>query len=216
MKKILIAEDHDIVRVGINFLLKDLFGDVQLTEATTFKELLNQLDKGIYDLLILDINIPGGDNIHMVETIRYRSTHIPILVLSSYDEKTHAIRYLKAGANGYVQKDTRPEEIKHAIKMVMSGEAYASDSLQQNLLKSLYSRPAQSHLLKLLSDREIEIVKLLARGLSPSEIKNLLNIQLSTISTYKARIFEKLGVSNVVKLVEKIRLLEEEEGIKFF
>ncbi|MCC6286246.1 MAG: response regulator transcription factor [Chitinophagaceae bacterium] len=216
MKKILIAEDHDIVRVGIHFLLKDLFGDVQLHEATTFKELLNQLDKETYDLLILDINIPGGDNIHMVETIRYRTAHVPILVLSSYDERTHAIRYLKAGTNGYVQKDSKPEEIKHAIRMVMNGESYASDNLHQSLLKNLYSAPVQSHLLKSLSDREIEIVKLLARGFNPSDIKILLNIQLSTISTYKARIFEKLGVSNVVKLVEKIRVLEQEEGIKLF
>lgn len=207
---ILIAEDHGIVRLGTRLLIKEMYPLAQVAEATNFKSTLQQLEKKQFDLLILDINIPGGDSIQMIQAVRNMQQDIPILILSSYDESIYAIRYLKAGANGYLQKESDPQEIKTAIHKVLHNQPYASDTVQQQLFQSLSAtrNPQGAFKLKNLSDREIEIMHLLAKGVSPTEIKNKLHIQLSTISTHKARIFEKMEVSNVVELAEKLREIE--------
>lgn len=208
---ILIAEDHGIVRLGTRLLIKEMYPLAQVAEASNFKSTLQQLGKQHFDLLILDINIPGGDSIQMIQAVRNQQEDIPILILSSYDESIYAIRYLKAGANGYLQKESDPQEIKAAIHKVLHKEPYASAAVQQQLFQSLSAtrNPQGAFRLKNLSDREIEIMQLLAKGISPTEIKNKLHIQLSTISTHKARIFEKMEVSNVVELAEKLRELED-------
>lgn len=207
---ILIAEDHGIVRLGTRLLIKEMYPLAQVAEATNFKSTLQQLEKQHFDLLVLDINIPGGDSIQMIQAVRNQQEDIPILILSSYDESIYAIRYLKAGANGYLQKESDPQEIKAAIHKVLHKQAYASAAIQQQLFQSLSAtrNPQGTFKLKNLSDREIEIMQLLAKGVSPTEIKNKLHIQLSTISTHKARIFEKMEVSNVVELAEKLREIE--------
>lgn len=204
---ILIAEDHAIVRLGTAMLVREIYPMAEISEASHLKSALQQLEQKTFRLFILDINIPGGDNIDMIHSIRVRQREVPILILSSYDEVIYAPRYLKAGANGYLHKEADPEQIKLAIHKVIHGETYASFAVQQQLLRSLSNnrRTGYSGNFQELSDREIEIMQLLARGVSPTEIKRQLNIQLSTISTHKARIFEKLQVSNVVELAEKLK-----------
>ncbi|MDF2382718.1 response regulator transcription factor [Nostoc ellipsosporum NOK] len=209
---ILIAEDHAIVRLGTAMLVREIYPQAQISEAHHLKSALQQLAQQSFRLLILDINIPGGDNTDMIRSIRLRQPDVPILILSSYDEVIYAPRYLKAGANGYLHKEADAEDIKRAIHKVIHGDTYASEAVQQQLLR-LLSNMRTDNGFNDLSDREIEIMHLLARGFSPTDIKRRLNIQLSTISTHKANIFEKLQVSNVVQLAEKLKELERRKEL---
>ncbi|MFT3705097.1 MAG: response regulator transcription factor [Agriterribacter sp.] len=207
MLNILIAEDHPVVRMGVSILLKDMYNDLTVSEVDTADLLFSSLDQQNYDLLLLDINIPGGNSAQILKPIRSKQPGIRILVFSSFEEDTYAVRYLKAGADGYVQKESPPEEIKKAIQKVLNHEIYTSDLVQQQMLKEMAGGSHAIGDISNLSDRELEIMNLLVKGLSSSEIKILLNIELSTISTYKARLFSKMGVSNVVKLVEKVNAI---------
>jgi two-component system, NarL family, invasion response regulator UvrY len=207
MTNILIAEDHPVVRMGVSLLLKDMYEEAVIEEAANADDLFKSLSEKTFDLLLLDINIPGGNSAQLVKLIKARQPGIPVLIFSSYEEDTYAMRYLKAGADGYIQKESEPAEIKKAIQKVLNHEIYTSDQVQQQLLKEMSGAHHSIGDISNLSDRELEIMNLLVKGLSSSEIKILLNIELSTISTYKARLFSKMGVTNVVKLVEKVNSL---------
>ncbi len=209
MPSILIAEDHSIVRLGTIVLIRELYPDAQITEADTFDEAMQWLQQQQFDLLLLDIHIPGGDNLQMVEAVKVRQPDIPILIFSSYDEQLYALRYLQAGAYGYLQKESAAEEIRTAIRQVINREKYVSSRMQKHLLNHLLDpKRNQSDPMENLSNREIEVMQLLIKGHSPTEIKGILNIQYSTISTYKERIFEKMNVTNVIELADKIRQLK--------
>lgn len=207
MTNILITEDHPVVRMGVALLLKDMYEGVAIEEADNADDLFKHLSEKKFDLLLLDINIPGGNSAQLVKQVKQKQPGIPVLIFSSYEEETYAMRYLKAGADGYIQKESAPEEIKKAIQKVLNNEIYTSDQVQQQLLKEMSGTHHTIGDVSNLSDRELEIMNLLVKGLSSSEIKILLNIELSTISTYKARLFSKMGVTNVVKLVEKVNAL---------
>jgi DNA-binding NarL/FixJ family response regulator len=207
MPSILIAEDHSVVRMGIIFLVKELYPDAKIIEAETFDEVIHVLNNRHFDLLLLDIHIPGGDNLQMVEAVKLRQPTTAVLVVSSYDEQLYALRYIRAGAHGYLQKNARPEEIKKAIKKVLNNEKYISQFIREQLVMQKLDPANKQNEVDTLSNRETEIMQLLVRGSSTSEIKQALNIQDSTVSTYKAKIFEKMQVSNVVELAEKLRLL---------
>lgn len=208
MPTILIAEDQSVVRLGTIILIKELYPDAEIREVQTFDEVLKHLSIRVFDLLILDIHIPGGDNLQMVEAVQMRQPDLPILIFSAYDEHLYALRYLQAGALGYLQKETEPENVKLAIKKVLNKERYISDKMQHQLLDNLlYDKSNAYGNTNALSNREMEVMNLLIKGHSPSEIKIILNIQSSTISTYKERIFGKMNVSNVMELAEKIRLI---------
>ena len=212
--EILLAEDHSIVRMGTNMLINELYASVRVTEVTTFTTALRLLRDQPFDLLILDINIPGGDNLQMIGQIRQLREDLPILIFSSYEEGIYAIRYLREGANGYIQKESSPEEIKIAIQKVLNRETYASTAVQQQLFDYLGRSKKEFNPggLNKLSNRELEIMQLLVKGHSSSQIKDSLGIQLSTISTFKARIFEKMEVNNVVELIEKLKLMDQGRG----
>ncbi|MCG2613542.1 response regulator transcription factor [Terrimonas sp. NA20] len=203
----LVAEDHSIVRMGINLLIREMYPSASVTESATFTAAVQELQKRSFDLLILDINIPGGGSATMIEAARLRAPHLPILIFSSYEEKVHALRYMKAGANGYVHKESPPETIKIAIQKILNNESYVSETVKEQLLQKLIDPSAAVNELSELSQRELEVMQLLVKGYSSSQIKQTLHLQLSTISTYKARIFDKLKVSNVIELAEKIKQL---------
>jgi DNA-binding NarL/FixJ family response regulator len=193
--------------MGIIFLVKELYPDAKIIEAETFDEVIQVLNNRHFDLLLLDIHIPGGDNLQMVEAVKLRQPTTAVLVVSSYDEQLYALRYIRAGAHGYLQKNARPEEIKKAIKKVLNNEKYISQFIREQLVMQKLDPANKQNEVDTLSNRETEIMQLLVRGSSTSEIKQALNIQDSTVSTYKAKIFEKMQVSNVVELAEKLRLL---------
>lgn len=205
----LIAEDHTMVRYGTNMVLKELFPNGTVSHAVNFEQLLQLLEKQRFDLLILDINIPGGDNLQMIDVIRLRQPGIRILVFSAYDEQLFAIRYLQAGANGYIMKQAPENEMKDAIQAVVKNDIYISPGIKQRLLfNGSEKKQADSNPLHLLSDRETEVLQQLIKGAALAAIAQSLGIQVSTVSTYKTRIFEKLDVSNLVELVHKIRLYQ--------
>lgn len=206
MPSFLIAEDHSVLRMGISMIIKEMYADAAITEADTFYETLKLLQQKPFDLLLLDIQLPGGDHLDMINAARQKQPGIPILIFSSYDEMLYGLNYMKAGANGYLSKTAPPAIAKVAIEKVLSGETYLSAPLQEKLinvaLKPKHS-PEQSG--TSLSPREMEVMQLLAKGYTGKEIKAALNIQDSTISTYKAKILEKMNVTNVIELAEKIR-----------
>jgi DNA-binding NarL/FixJ family response regulator len=207
MISVLIAEDHTMVRHGTSMLLKELFPDGKVSQAINFEQLLELLGHQPFDLLILDINIPGGDSLQMIDVVRLRQPSIKILVFSAYDEQLFAIRYLQAGANGYLMKDATEEEMKNAIRAVLKNDVYLSGEVQQLLLSNATTKKITGiNPLLTLSSRETEVMQQLVKGKKLAAIAQQLSLQVSTVNTYKTRIFAKLEVSNVVELVQKIQL----------
>lgn len=207
MPNILIADDHTIVRYGTTLIIKDLMAGVQVSEAENFTQTLKLLDSKTFDLLILDINIPGGNNLQMIDVIRLHQPRIRILIFSGYDEQLFALRYLQAGADGYVVKNSEEQELRTAIQTVLNNEKYISPTVKQHLLNGLASRSGNgANPLQQLSNREMEVMQLLIKGTSVADIGVQLSLQTSTVSTYKARIFDKLDVANVIELAEKVKL----------
>ncbi len=205
--RILIADDHGVVRYGIKLLCKEILPNSEIFQAENFTEVLSILNSEPLDLIILDINIPGGNNIQMLDTIRLKQSKIKILMFSAYDEDIYAVRYIQAGANGYLSKDRPGKEIKNAILTILDEGKYIGESIKENILNNLLShRKHSSNPLESLSNRELEVSRLLIQGMKITEISDALNIQKSTASTYKNRIFEKLEVNNVAELIEKFRL----------
>jgi two-component system invasion response regulator UvrY len=206
MKHILIAEDHAVVRIGTKHLLQSLIPDSSITDVENFDQLINELEVKPYDLLILDINIPGGNNTKMVEAIRSKSPETRILMFSSYDEQLYGLLYLQAGADGYLSKDAPEEEFQSAVLSVLNNKKYMSEDMQQmNINRLINPKEFLPDPIVSLSPRETDVMNLLKEGLGTAKIAEKLNLQLSTVSTYKARIFEKLGVKNIVELITKIK-----------
>jgi two-component system, NarL family, invasion response regulator UvrY len=205
--QILIAEDHPLVLVGIQHLLTEHLPGVAITTAEDFPKTLNLLEKQKFDLLVMDINLPGGDKVGMINSIRMKQPKVPILVCSSYDEQLYALPFLKAGANGYVSKTATNEDFKTAVDQVISGNIYASPSVLQSAFGMLFNSKGNTEsITEKLSDKELEVARLLSRGLSTKAISNHIHLSPSSVSTYKAKIFEKLGVSNIIELTTYFEL----------
>lgn len=210
MKGIIIADDHSIVRIGTALMIKEILGEqIVVDEAVNFQEALDQLKRKDYSLIFLDINIPGGNNLEMIKLIREKDEFIKILVFTSYDEAIFAARYIKAGAHGYLSKESSEEEFKEALLTVLNGHIYRSPSLKGHNAEERNDKQEDASLSS-LSNREMEVANLLTKGQSTTEIARTLNIKLNTVSTYKAHIYSKLDVNNVVELIEKIKLLKDQ------
>lgn len=194
--KILIADDHSVIRQGVSLMLRDAFDTVEIDQADSLYETLNLLKDNTFDLLLLDINLPGGNNAVMIEDVRNIQEDIKILMFSAYEEEQYALRYLQAGVQGYLNKLSSEEKIMEGVNVVLNGGIYFGESVNTNISKD--ANPLDS-----LSARELEIAGMLVKGEGNLEIANKLGIGMSTVSTYKSRIFEKLGVTNVVAMAEK-------------
>lgn len=207
MKKqynILLADDHSVVRHGVSLILKDAFQRINITHCDSFDQVISKLREK-QDLIFLDINLPGGNSTKMIEKIRQNYPNLLILMFSAYDETQYALRYIHAGANGYLNKDNSDVEIVKAVRSIIETGKYISDAVKEKILENaLYKTPINP--LESLSDREIEVAELLVSGEGNLEISNKLNIQMTTVSTFKNRIFEKLGINNVVRLVEILKI----------
>lgn len=209
-KQILVADDHGVVRYGIMFLIREMYPQVNVIQAATFKEVLSVLKDQPIDLLVLDSNIPGSTGTKMVDVLKIIQSNLKVLIFSANDEQLYAIRYIQAGAKGYLHKQSKHTEIKAAINTVLKNEIYVSQIVKDSLLNNVIANNGtDTNPLKRLSNRELEVAKLLIEGLGISEISNLLNLQMSTVSTYKNRILEKLQVPNVMQLLEIFRLYKE-------
>lgn len=209
MTEVLITDDHDIVRLGTSIVLKDVVQGANITQATNLEETIALLYGKTFHLLLLDINMPGGNNIKMIETILAAQPSLKILVFSSYEESIYALRYIEAGALGYINKNSSKNDLKNAIETVLSGKKYMSREVQELYYNSFTigkNSKLEANLLNKLSNREMDVAKHLVKGLGIVEISKIMNLKSSTISTYKSRIFQKLQVENIPELIEILKL----------
>ncbi|CAM4044678.1 response regulator transcription factor [Flavobacterium antarcticum] len=207
-KTILLADDHSVVRQGISMILKESYKDLTILHAADFETALTQLRNNAVYLLVLDISIPEGKGVQMIELVKAINPEIKILVFSAYEEELYAMRYLKAGAEGYLNKLSSETEFKKAFKSMLEDGTYMSEAIKQKIINATLKKESDNPL-DILSNREIEIARLLVKGEGNLEIANKLNLQTSTVSTYKNRIFEKLAISNTVALVSLLQAYDD-------
>ncbi|AIM36044.1 response regulator [Sphingobacterium sp. SG20118] len=209
MKKILIADDHSIVRLGASVIIKESIPECAITQAQDYKEVIQLLNEEDFDLLLLDINMPGGNNISVVKEILEMQPNIKILIFSSYDESLYALRYIEAGAAGFVNKSTAMAELNNAILTIQERGKYMSNEVKDLYVKKLTQSKAKMNTLSplsRLSNREVDVAKYLIQGYGIIEVSTTLDLSPSTVSTYKSRIFDKLNVSNIPELIEIFRI----------
>ena len=201
MIRVLIVDDHAILRRGLRALLSDEFHGAAFGEASNARQALEQLRKEKWDVALLDITLPGKSGLDLLKEFKAARPKLPVLVLSAHAEDQFAIRVLKAGAGGYLTKESAPEELAKAIRKVLAGGQYVSPALAEKLAsrvrKDITLTPHET-----LSDREYEIMCLIASGKTVTEIAGELSLSPKTISTYRARILEKLGVRNSAEIVQ--------------
>lgn len=209
--KILLADDHAVVRHGISLIIKDFLPGAEIIHAHDFPFLLEQLKVHEGELVICDVNMPGCDSFHIISMIRNIRPDIKILIFSAYPEDLYATRYIQEGANGYLHKDADTETIKNAITTVLRKGRFISDHLLEKYLQNNGHTKKESNPLKSLSNREMEVAVLLTQGLGLLEMSNALNLHISTVSTYKIRVFEKLNISNIPELLVVFKHYAETE-----
>jgi two-component system invasion response regulator UvrY len=197
--KILIADDHSIVRRGLQQIIALRAGWTVAAEACQSEAVLPELRREAFDVLILDISLGQRSGIDLLPSIRAEFPDLPVLMLSMYAERQYAIRCLRAGASGYIQKDASPEELIAAIERVASGHRYVSEAVGEQLATQLTLGEGEPH--ERLSDREMEVFRLIASGYTASEAAEALHLSVKTISTYRARIMEKTGFRSNADIV---------------
>jgi DNA-binding NarL/FixJ family response regulator len=200
--KALIADDHPIVRKGIVQLLKDAFPKMKTEEVNSGIEAVKKINGEIWDLIVLDISMPGRNGIEVLKHARNSGIKTPILILSMQAEEHYALRSLKAGASGYVSKESAGDELVKAVEKVMAGKKYISPKVTEILAENLGEEPEIIH--EKLSDREMEVMMLIASGKAVSDIANDLNLSVSTVSTYRLRILEKLHLHNNAEILRYV------------
>lgn len=199
MINILIADDHAVVRKGINQILSDEVDMQVLGEASNSEEIMAKLDSGNWDLLILDITMPGKSGLDTIIEIKQKRPDIKILILSMHPEEEIAISAIKSGADGYLNKESVPGELLRAVRKVASGGKYISSTLAESMILSLRSDPARKpH--ESLSEREFQVLCMLASGSTLTEIAGKLELSIKTISTYRTRILEKMQLKSNVEI----------------
>lgn len=197
--KLLIADDHEIVRTGLKRILEHNTSISEIFEVSDGEEALKFISSQKPDVVILDIAMPKLTGLEVLKRLADRDINSRILILSMYPEKEYAIRALKSGAYGYITKNSVAEELNIAIQLVLQGHRYVSRELQNTLL-DLTSKKLESTPHKILSDREFGVFLLLAEGCKIQKIAESLCISNKTVSTYKARIFEKLEIQSIAEL----------------
>lgn len=206
----LITDDHSIVRQGISMLINELFLSPKIYKSGNFKDTFKILNETKIDLLILDINFPEGNSINIIKDIKTIQPEIKILIFTAYNEDIYALRYLNSGASGYLNKGSSEEEMKQALtSMILSGK-YLTQNVKDRILDS-YITKSPINPIEQLSNRELEVARMLIKGLGNLEISDLLNIKKTTVSTFKNRIFEKLEIDNLAALIELFRLYNDDE-----
>ena len=203
-KKILIADDHFIVRGGLELILKKHFSGYELFFASNLKEILSLLKISDFDLMILDVDFEEDNSINFISDIFDLQPQIKILIYSGLDEDLYAPKFFEFGVLGFLSKLSIETEVIDAIACVLKGEHYLSKNMKDKMLKGLLK--STDNPLNTLSKREFEIMSLLAKGNGNLEISNKLNIRPTTISTYKSRIFEKLKITNLSELIELFKI----------
>ncbi len=203
MKRIIIADDHEIVRAGLKQIIAD---DPELLvegEAGDGQELLEKLRKKKFDVVLLDMKMPGRSGLEILKQLKMEHPSLPVLVLSMHPEEQYAVRTIKAGASGYITKETAPDKLIEAIRRVCSGGKYISASLAEKLADSIAdSRSKPPH--EYLTDREFQVMCMISSGKTITEIAKELFLSVKTISTYRQRIMEKMNMKNNAELTHYV------------
>jgi two-component system invasion response regulator UvrY len=200
MLKILIADDHAVVQQGLKQILSDEFGKVEFGEASNTVEALDLARKRAWDMMVLDISMPGRSGLDVLKELRQSNPKLPVLVLSVHPEDQYAVRALKAGAAGYLTKDSASEELVKAVRQICNGRKYVSESMAEKLASMIDDEGPRSPR-ESLSDREFQVLRMLAEGKTVSEIADELSLSVKTISTYRVRILEKLRLKTNAQLI---------------
>ena len=200
MIKILIADDHPIVREGLKQILHEAPDMVVADEASNGQEVLEKVWKNNYDVVLLDISMPGISGLDILKQLKSHKPELSVLVLTMYPEEQYAVRVLRAGASGYLTKESAPDELINAIRKVSLGRKYVSSSLAEKLAFEL-EIDSEKPLHETLSDREYEVMCMIASGKTVKEIAEELFLSIKTISTYRSRILEKMKMKSNAELI---------------
>ncbi len=202
-KRILIADDHSAIRSGVQLILNNSFKNIEFGVATQAQEVMDLLDKSLWDILILDINLPGRNGFDILKSIKDAKNPVKVLVFSMHQEEQVAIRALKLGAYGYLSKDAADKELVTAITKLLAGKKYITPTVSELMVMQL-ENPMDKAAHELLSDREYQTILLMASGKTVSQIAAELSLSVATISTYRARILEKMGMKNNAQLTRYV------------
>ena len=200
MKKFLLIDDHLVVRAGLKLLLTDMYKEAEINEAEDGDSAMKLLKEATYDLITMDVQMPKTDSFALMGYVKKEYPKARVLMFSMSPESIYAIRFIKAGAKGFISKSAPLEEMKIAIEKVMNDKKYFCEEVLMELTDGDAS--SISNLFDLLSPREFEIVQLLLNGKTISRIAADLSLGLSTVGTHKGRIFQKLKVTNLLELKE--------------
>lgn len=199
--RILLVDDHAILRSGLRRILEEAFQGVHVGEASTAEEALDLIREGAWELLVLDISLPGRSGLDALPEIRSLRPRLPVVMLSMYGEQQFAIRALRAGASAYLTKEHAAEELIRAVGTVLSGRRYIGEALAEQLaahVASDHERPLH----ELLSTREFEVLRLIASAKGMTEIAEELGLSVKTVSTYRTRILEKMQMGSNAELMQ--------------
>jgi DNA-binding NarL/FixJ family response regulator len=195
MLRILIADDHAVVRKGLIQILSDEMKDIEIMEVSDAEQMINAVMNSKWDMVISDIHMPGRSGLDALKQIRHVYPNLPILILSLHSEDHYAIRVLKAGASGYLCKDSAADELVNAVQRILSGKKYFSTDVVEKLIKTMGADESKLAY-EYLSNREFDVMGHLAAGKSVSEIAEMLALSVATISTYRSRILAKTGLKS--------------------
>jgi len=199
MIQVLIADDHAVVREGLRQILSGVPDMVVAGEAGSANEVLREVRKNQYNVLVLDIAMPGRTGLDVLKELKQEQPGLPVLILSMYPEEQYAVRVLRAGASGYMTKESAPEELVGAIRKVARGKKYISPSLAETLVGNL-DIDADKPMHQMLSDREYQVMCMIASGKKVSEIAEALSLSVKTVSTYRTRVLEKMRLKSNAEL----------------
>jgi len=198
--RILVADDHAVVRHGLKQILTEAFPSAVCDEAASGEQTLALVQANSPSVVVLDMSLPDQSGLEVLRSIHRTHPRLPVIVLSAHPEEQFAVRTLKAGASGYLNKESAPEELVKAIRVALRGGRYVSPRLAEKLafdLQVASGRPVH----ETLSDREYQVMLMIAGGISLKEIANRLSVSIKTVSTYRARVLEKLHVKSNAELV---------------
>ena len=207
-KSILLVDDHLVVRKGVELILKGAIPNATFYNSENYEETIEIVKAIKLDLILLDINIKGVENIKIMHLIKEIQNQVKILIFSSHDEKQYGVRYIQNGADGYLNKFCSEDKVIAAVNEILEKGSFLSNDIK-NKFESKSNKKSNKSSIESLSNREFEIAKLLINGYGNLEISNKLDIQMSTVSTYKNRIYVKLNVNNIVSLSD---LFKENEN----